>query len=80
MDLRAVHPPGCRAGSAASWSSLEVADPAKKEADSAVYSVQLGGSEWVFGGGGALACSRNGSARDLPGTGQQHVDSPWVAI
>lgn len=36
MDLRAVHPPGCRAVSAANWSSLEVADPAKKEAHPAV--------------------------------------------
>lgn len=35
--------------------------------------LQLGGSEWVFGGGGALACSWNSSARDLPDTGQNSM-------
>lgn len=34
----------------------------------------------MFGGGGPLSCSWNGSARDLPVTSQQRVDSPWVAI
>lgn len=36
MDLRAVHPPGCRAVSAANWSFLEVADPARDEAEPVV--------------------------------------------
>lgn len=78
MDLRVVHPPGCRAGSVASWFSLEVAEPAKKEADPALRAA--GRVCVVFGVGEALACSWSGSARDLPGPSQQCVDSLWVTI
>lgn len=79
VHLRAAHPPGVGL-SLLPTPPLRRCQTLPKEADPAAVPVRLRGSGWVPGGGAALACCWNGSARDLPGISQQRVDSPGGAI